>query len=282
MSELSVRRAGALTGGHRGNDMDHSVVIAGAGPVGDPRQHAAGPVPAPRSGGSVPVRPHAVRPPTSLVCVLLCEDREVFRTGLRVVLENEPDMAVVAETAHLPEALEAIEGEGTVVVVVRQGLVAGDALPLLRTLCRRNTAVLVLAEPETDSEHELVEILRAGVRGYLPRRSGAQRLVDGVRALARDEAALDPAATSHLVRHLTTGWQPRSAPALRPLDRLTDRQREVAELVAQGLSNEEIAGRLFLSLATVKSHLTTMMRRLGVRSRTELAILVARASSPAA
>src|SRR3712207_4637276 len=84
--------------------MDHSVVIAGAGPVGDPRQQAAGPVPAPRSGGPVPVRPHAVRPPTSLVCVLLCEDREVFRTGLRVVLEAEPDMAVVAETAHLPEA----------------------------------------------------------------------------------------------------------------------------------------------------------------------------------
>jgi DNA-binding NarL/FixJ family response regulator len=216
------------------------------------------------------------------VCVLLCEDREVFRTGLRVVLEAEPDMAVVAETTHLPEALEAAEGEGAVVVVVRQGLVAGDALPLLRTLCRRNTAVLVLAEPETDSEPELVEILQAGVRGFLPRRSGAQRLVDGVRALARHEAALDPAATSRLVHHLTSGPQPRSAPEPRALDRLTYRQREVAELVAQGLSNEEIAGRLFLSLATVKSHLTASMRRLGVRSRTELAILVTRESSSAA
>ena len=142
------------------------------------------------------------------------------------------------------------------------------------------TAVLVLAEAETESEPELVDILQAGVRGYLPRRSGAQRLVDGVRALARDEAALDPAATSHLVRHLTAGPTPR--PALRALDRLTDRQRDVAALVAQGLSNEEIAGRLFLSLATVKSHLTASMRRLGVRSRTELAILVTRESSPAA
>jgi DNA-binding NarL/FixJ family response regulator len=69
---------------------------------------------------------------------------------------------------------------------------------------------------------------------------------------------------------------------LRALDRLTDRQRQVAELVAQGLSNEEIAGRLFLSLATVKSHLTASMRRLGVRSRTELAILVTRESPAAA
>ena len=194
--------------------MDQHTVGSGPGRSGDPRLHPAGPAPAPRCGGGAPVRPHATRPPTSLVCVLLCEDREVFRTGLRVVLEAEPDMAVVAETAHLPEALEAAEGEGAVVVVVRQGLVAGDALPLLRTLCRQNTAVLVLAEPETDSEHELVEILRAGVRGYLPRRSGAQRLVDGVRALARHEAALDPAATNHLVHHLTAGQQPPPAPAL--------------------------------------------------------------------
>jgi DNA-binding NarL/FixJ family response regulator len=236
----------------------------------------------PGSARPTPARPHAIPPPTTLVRVLLCEDQEIFRTGLRVVLEAEPDMAVVAETTHLPEALEAAGRGGTQVIVVRQGLIAGAALPLLRTLCRRNTAVLVLAEPETESEHELVEILRAGVRGYLPRRSGAQRLVDGVRALARDEAALDPAATSHLVRHLTTGPQPRSAPVLGPLDRLTDRQREVAELVAQGLSNEEIAGRLFLSRATVKSHLTASMRRLDVRTRTQLAIAINRDRSPAA
>lgn len=262
--------------------MDQDAVCTAPGPAGIRPHGSGGPVSGPGYGGSVPARPHAVRPPATLVCVLLCEDREVFRIGLRVVLEAEPDMAVVAETSHLPEALEAADGAGTVVVVVRQGLVAGDALPLLRTLCRRNTAVLVLAEPETESEPELVEILQAGVRGYLPRRSGAKRLVDGVRALARHEAALDPAATSHLVHHLTAGPQRRSAPALRALDRLTDRQREVAELVAQGLSNEEIAGRLFLSLATVKSHLTAAMRRLAVRSRTELAILVTRESSPAA
>lgn len=262
--------------------MDQDGVGTRPGSAGLHRRGPAGLVPRPRNAGPAPVRPRAVPSPTTLVCVLLCEDREVFRIGLRVVLEAEPDMAVVAETSHLPEALEAAEGEGTVVVVVRQGLVAGDALPLLRTLCRRNTAVLVLAEPETESEPELVEILQAGVRGFLPRRSGAQRLVDGVRALARHEAALDPAATSHLVRHLTSGPQPRSAPEPRALDRLTYRQREVADLVAQGLSNEEIAGRLFLSLATVKSHLTASMRRLGVRSRTELAILVTRESSSVA
>jgi DNA-binding NarL/FixJ family response regulator len=225
--------------------------------------------------------PHANRPLTTLVRVLLCEDHEVFRLGLRIVLEAQPDMAVVAETAHLPGALAAADGVGTQVVVVRQGLVGGATLPLLRDLCGRGPAVLVLAEPGDEAESELVEVLQAGVRGYLPRRSAAQRVVDGVRALARHEPALDSTATGELVRQVTRS-APRDSPGTRALDRLTDRQREVAELVAQGLSNEEIAGRLFLSLATVKSHLTASMRRLDVRTRTQLAILVNRENPPAA
>jgi len=249
------------------------------------------PVPRPPGMGAVGVpstvprkvlpglRPAAARPPTSLVSVLLCEDQEVFRVGLRVVLEAQPDMAVVAETNHLPGAVRAADGVDTQVVVVRQSLVGSTTLPLLRDLCRRGTAVLVLAEPGDGSESELVEVLQAGVRGYLPRRSAAQRLVDGVRALSKNEAALDSTATSHLVHYLT-GPAARPGP-VRALDRLTDRQRDVAELVAEGLSNEEIAQRLFLSLATVKSHLTASMRRLGVRTRTQLAILINRDPTPA-
>lgn len=217
----------------------------------------------------------------SLVRVGLCEDQEVFRLGLRVVLEAHPDMAVVAESTHLTGALAEADRTGTQVVVVRQGLVGEETLPLLRALCDRGTAVLVLGEPGVDAETELVDVLQAGVRGYLPRRSGAQRLVEGVRALARHEAALDTAATDQLVQYLTA---PAASPGLGRgvLGTLTERQREVAQLVAQGLSNEEIASRLFLSLATVKSHLTAVMRRVEVRTRTQLAILVNRDWSPAA
>jgi DNA-binding NarL/FixJ family response regulator len=235
----------------------------------------------PGSARPTPARPHAIPPPTALVGVLLCEDREIFRLGLRVVLEAEPDMAVVAETTNLPEALEATGRGGTQVVVVRQGLIGGAALPLLQALCKRKTAVLVLAEPEAETGSGLLEILQAGVRGYLPHRSAAQRVVDAVRALARHEAALDFTVTSHLVCHLTD-LEARPAPPVGTLDRLTDRQREVAELVAQGLNNEEIARLLFLSRATVKSHLTASMRRLDVRTRTQLAIAINRDRSPAA
>ncbi|WP_244524839.1 response regulator transcription factor [Trujillonella endophytica] len=226
-----------------------------------------------------PVRPGGIRPPTALLGVVLCEDHEVFRLGLRVVLEAQPDIAVVAETAQLPEAVAAAAGGGTAVVVVRQGLIGEATRPLLRELCRCGPAVLVLAEPGEDAEVDLVEVLQAGVRGYLPRRSAAHRLVEAVRALARHEAALDPEATGQLVRRLTA--MPDRADAC-PLDRLTERQREVTALVARGLSNEEIAGRLFVSLATVKSHLTASMRRLGVRTRTQLAILVTREGSTVA
>ena len=249
----------------------HGPTASSPGGAAPPR-----PRPAPR-----PVRPLLARPPSSLVRVMLCEDQEVFRLGLRVVLEAEPDMAVVAETASLTGALAATAQVSTQVVVARQGLVEGPTLPLLRDLCRQGTAVLVLAEPREDPCGDLVEVLRAGVRGYLPRRACAARLVEAVRALARHEPAIDATATSELVRYLA---EPRAAGRLpqRALDRLTDRQREVAELVAKGLSNEEIARRLFLSLATVKSHLTASMRRLEVRSRTQLAILVNRDHSPAA
>ena len=133
-------------------------------------------------------RPRArTKPPTSLVRVLLCEDQEVFRLGLRVVLEAEPDMAVVAETAHLPAAVLAADGVGTQVVVVRQGLLGDATLPLLRDLCQSGTAVLVLAEPGAEAGSELVEVLQAGVRGYLPR--GTARIRD-----ARPRQAHRPAA----------------------------------------------------------------------------------------
>ncbi|OMQ16269.1 helix-turn-helix transcriptional regulator [Modestobacter sp. VKM Ac-2676] len=227
------------------------------------------------------LQPCAKRPPRPLVQVLLCEDQEVFRLGLRAVFEAQPDIAVVAETADPREVMAVADGPGTCVVVVRQGLLDSDTLPLLRDLCRRGVGVLVLAEAGGGSRTELLDVLHCGVRGFLPRRAAAQRLVEAVRSLARQEPVLDEAVTSQLVRHLT-GEVQRPTVVVQALDRLTERQREVAALVAQGLSNEEIAGRLFLSSATVKSHLTAVMRRLDVRTRTQLAILVNREHAPAA
>ncbi len=138
----------------------------------------------------------------------------------------------------------------------------------------RDRAVLILAE--TESELDLAEALRAGARGYLSRWVAAPRLVDGIRALSKNELVLDPAFARHLVQFLTAG--PTNPPAIpvhpTALTRLTERQRAVALLVAEGMTNGEIAARLFVSEATVKSHITSALRRLGIRSRTQLAIFV--------
>ncbi|MGC5220989.1 LuxR C-terminal-related transcriptional regulator [Micromonospora sp. DT81.3] len=206
--------------------------------------------------------------------MLLCEDHEIYRIGLRVLIEREPDMVVVGEVGDVASACSMADRVDPHVVVIRQGLLQHVQAASVSALCLRDRAVLILAENE--SEHDLAEALRAGARGYLSRRVAAPQLVDGIRAVSKDGLALDPTFARHLVQFLTsepTG--PAEIPAqLGALTRLTERQRAVALLVAEGMTNGEIAARLFVSDATVKSHLTTVLRRLGLRSRTQLAILV--------
>ena len=207
--------------------------------------------------------------------VLLVEDQQIYLAGLRALLECDPGVAVVGEVNCVESATAILDRTSGIVVVVRQGLLHNPDYEPLRQLCCRGAAVLVLAE--SDSDLDLARALRAGARGYLSRRLTATQLLEGIRSLARNEPAFDSLVARQLVSYMTE-QQPRSAaPAPSPtIEQLTQRQRAVALLVAEGLSNEEIATRLFVSQATVKSHLGTMMRRLDVRSRTQLAILVNR------
>ncbi|GAA1968858.1 response regulator transcription factor [Microbacterium deminutum] len=206
--------------------------------------------------------------------MLLCEDNEIYRIGLRVLIELEPDLVVVGEVVDVASACSLADLVDPHIVVIRQGLLPHMQEESVSALCSRDRAVLILAE--TESKLDLAGALRAGARGYLSRWVAAPRLVDGIRALAKDELVLDPAFARHLLQFLTTG--PTGAaeiPAqLSALNPLTDRQRTVALLVAEGMTNGEIAARLSVSDATVKSHITAVLRRLGVRSRTQLAIFV--------
>ena len=208
------------------------------------------------------------------VRVLLCEDHEIYRIGLRVLIELEPDLVVVGEVVDVASACSLADQVDPHIVVIRQGLLQDAPEDFVSTLCDRDRAVLILAE--TESELDLAEALRAGVRGYLSRWVAAPRLVDGIRALSKDGLVVDPAFARHLVQFLTAGPAgPAEMPTQRSaLTRLTERQRAVALLVAEGMTNGEIAARLFVSDATVKSHITAVLRRLGVRSRTQLAIFV--------
>ena len=207
------------------------------------------------------------------VRVLICDDHEVNRHGLRAVLRRIPGLSVVAEAASVGEALPlAATARPDVTLMGIDG--QGAALPgVVREMTGTGTRVLLLGEAGAVSD--LLEVLRAGARGYVHAAVSSQRLIECVRAVARGETVLDADVTGELLHRLddvvrSEDGEPRGHGPL------TARQQGVAELVAQGLTNAEIADHLQLSRATVKGHITVALRRLGLRDRTQLAIHVHR------
>lgn len=185
--------------------------------------------------------------------VLLCEDQSIYLAGLRTLLSAAPGIVVLGAVRSLWSGLELGEEELVdLIVIVGQEILADAELEAMQALTELGASVLVLNG--SGSGPGLRRTLRAGARGVLPREMPAFELVDAIRRLVHD-APPDP-------------------PTQVSLGLLTERQRTVALLVAQGLSNAEIAGYLFLSVATVKSHLNAVLRRFGLRSRTQLAVLI--------
>jgi len=215
------------------------------------------------------------------VNVLVCESHELYRIGLRTVLASSRDLSVVGEARSQAEAVD-LSAELRPDVVL-----AGDAGPrsvvpeLVRALSRLQAGVVILTEDPTD----VPAILLAGARGCLPRIARPERIRAAVRAAAHDDAVLAAEAADVVVRMLSR-LAADIAPALPQVDRLsaspgslTQRQWDVAKLVAEGCSNAEIAARLHVGEATVKSHLVSVLRKLGLRDRTQLAIRLVRSEA---
>jgi DNA-binding NarL/FixJ family response regulator len=210
--------------------------------------------------------------------VLICDDSEVLRHGLRTVLRAAPDLVVVAEAADSAEALTLAAVHRPDVALVGLGALGSVVEDLVRALTAMTIRVVLLGEARLGSD--LVDALQAGARGYVHTTVSPQRLVEGVRAVAHGETVLDAAVTGELLHRLDGGRRPAPEEEDSVRSPLTARQQAVSELVAEGLSNAEIATRLQVSRATVKGHITVALRRLGLRDRTQLAIHVHRAARP--
>jgi DNA-binding NarL/FixJ family response regulator len=224
------------------------------------------------SGGTGPDNGPAVR-------VLICDDHEVLRQGLRTVLRWAPELVVVAETGDADEALTLagrLRPDVTLVGLGAQGPVVQD---LVAALTGIGVRVILLGEAGAGSD--FVDALRAGARGYVHTTASPERLLDGVRAVANGETVLDAAVTGELLHRLDRAHRRETEPQ-QTASPLTARQQAVSELVAEGLTNAEIADRLQVSRATVKGHITVALRRLGLRDRTQLAIYVHRSGRLAA
>lgn len=251
--------------------------------------HSSWPVRPHRSAAPVPAAlpshhppPGSAAPPASVgrLRVLVCDDHDVYRLGLRSVLAGPDDMTLIGEATQPATALTLAFDTSPDVVLLGRRMAGEETTDLICRLGGADTEVIVLAE--SDEEAGVVDALRAGARGYLPRWVSAERLVDAIREVARHETVLDSSITGYLLPFLESPQQvrrPSGGPAEVEVDlarELTPRQREIAGLIGDGLSNAEVAARLYLSQATVKSHLTVILKRLGLRDRTQLAIMINR------
>jgi DNA-binding NarL/FixJ family response regulator len=203
--------------------------------------------------------------------VLLADDQALVRRGFRLILETEPDIEVVAEAEDGQAAIDAIHRHRPAVALMDIQMPGLDGLEATRRIlgdARNDTRVLMLTTFELDEY--VFEALQLGASGFLLKTAPPEDLITAVRVVARGEALLSPSVTRRVIQEVTRR-QRRAARSV-DLDRLTQRELEVLRLLAEGLSNAEIAAKLHLGEATVKTHTSNVLSKLGLRDRVQAVI----------
>ena len=204
--------------------------------------------------------------------VLVADDQEIVRTGLKMILDAQPDIDVVAEAADGAQAVALARELRPDVCLLDIRMPGMNGLDATRALAGPGVQdpIAVVVITTFDLDEYVYGALRAGARGFLLKDAGPDLLREAVHAAANGEALIAPNIT---VRLLATFAQQRTAqPVPQPIDPLTPRGEEVLITVARGFTNAEIADELHISLSTVKTHLASLMGKLGVRNRVEMAM----------
>jgi DNA-binding NarL/FixJ family response regulator len=203
--------------------------------------------------------------------ILIADDQSLVRAGFRLVLENHLDMEVVGEASNGREAVHSAGRLAPDVVLMDIRMPELDGIGATREITARHEArVLVLTTYDLDEY--VYDALQAGASGFLLKDTPPEQLADGIRAVAGGEALLAPSVTRRLIEEFTrVGRNPRERPP--ELDDLTPRELEVLKLLARGLSNAEIAAELVLGETTIKTHVTHVLGKLGLRDRVQAVVL---------
>jgi DNA-binding NarL/FixJ family response regulator len=204
-----------------------------------------------------------------VIRVLLADDQRVVREGLGTLLGLLEGIELVGTAADGEEALALAREHDPDIVLMDLRMPRMDGTEAIRRLAERGERPRAIALTTYADDASVLGALHAGARGYLTKDAGAEEILAAVQAVARGDAALDPAVQHHVVAALTTPSRPPAA-AL-PGD-LTPREAEVLGLIAEGLTNAEIAGRLVVSAATVKSHVNHIFAKIGARDRAQAVV----------
>jgi DNA-binding NarL/FixJ family response regulator len=207
--------------------------------------------------------------------VLLVDDQPLVRTGLRVMIDAQPDLEVVGEAGDGAEGIELAGALSPDVVCMDVQMPGLDGLEATRRIASSSAGPAVLVLTTFDRDDYLFQALEAGASGFLLKTASPEQLVDAVRVLAAGEALLSPAVTRRVIERFGAPTPNAPAPAPAPdeaLAQLTEREAEVFRLLADGLSNVEIARRLYVGEATVKTHVSNILLKLGVRDRVQAVV----------
>ncbi|MCP2637179.1 response regulator transcription factor [Microbacterium sp. HD4P20] len=211
------------------------------------------------------------------VRVLLVDDDPLVIAGLRMLLAGDPGVQVVGEAADGSELVDAVVRNRPDVVLLDVRMPGTDGVSALRELCgsvREQPAVVMLTT--FGAEPIVLDALRAGAAGFLLKHTPPDQIIAAIHAAAAGESRVSPIVLRQLIDHVARGERPMTED---PLEGLSDRERDVAMAVADGLANAEIGERLYLSVGSVKAHISSALAKLGLDNRVQLAIAAHEARS---
>jgi DNA-binding NarL/FixJ family response regulator len=211
--------------------------------------------------------------PTPTIRLIVADDHDVVRSGFAGLLDTQPDFTVVGTAAAGAEAIRISRDQAPDVVLMDIRMPGMDGIEATRHLTRQHAAgprVLILTT--FDLDEYVYDAIRAGASGFLLKDVTAERLFDAVRVIAAGDALLAPTVTRRLISEFATMRRQTDAPPTASLAALTPREIQVLRLVAEGLSNPEIAGRLTITEETIKTHVSRILNKLGLRDRTQAVV----------
>jgi DNA-binding NarL/FixJ family response regulator len=209
----------------------------------------------------------------TMITVVIADDQALVRSGFRLILDSQPDISVVGEAADGIEAVTLCRELRPTVVLMDVQMPSLDGIDAARSLLadpEQPTRVLILTTFDADAY--VYDAIRAGASGFMLKDVSALTLIEAVRTVAAGDAIVAPAITKRLLAAFTQAPMPHTDGVPPPFTALTDRELDVARLLAQGQANGEIARALFLGEATVKTHVTSILAKLGVRDRVQVVV----------